>query len=433
MNSLAIELNEILKDSAAYGFLSPIGKRMYFPKGIVAQSDEAKEKAKRFNATVGLATSKGEPFYLSDIYSSFKDGIFRPSQIFSYAPGGGNKELRALWKDMMIRKNPHLSGKKTSTPIVTGGLTHAISLIADLFVSPGSEVVCPDLFWDNYDLIFTDLADAKLKLFPFYDGNGGFNVEGMKKALEETEGDYARIILNFPNNPTGYTPSREEALRIVDAVKAVADTGKKIMVISDDAYFGLFFENDTEKESLFSYFADAHENIFAIKGDAATKEEMVWGFRVGFLTYASKGFTDAHIDALTKKTLGAIRCTVSNCDMPGQSLILNAMRNGKSYEADKAALFDEMSKRYKAVHVAVSKHDGDHFLTPYPFNSGYFMAFSTNGRDAEELRRYLLDKYQIGAINIMGRTLRLAYCSVELEGLTELVDTIYKAAEELWS
>ena len=433
MNSLAIELNEILKDSSAYGFLSPIGKRMYFPKGIVAQSDEAKEKAKHFNATVGLATNKGQPFYLSDIYSSFKDGLFKPSQIFSYAPGGGNKELRALWKDMMVMKNPHLSGKKTSTPIVTGGLTHAISLIADLFVAPGSEVVCPDLFWDNYDLIFTDLADARLKLFPFYGSNGGFNVEGMRKALEETEGDYARIILNFPNNPTGYTPSKEEALEIVDAVKAVADTGKKILVISDDAYFGLFFEDSTEKESLFSYFADAHENIFAIKGDAATKEEMVWGFRVGFLTYASKGFTDAHIDALTKKTLGAIRCTVSNCDMPGQTLILNAMRNGQNYEKDKEAIFDEMAKRYEAVHVAVSKHEGDRCLTPYPFNSGYFMAFNTNGRDAEELRRYLLDKYQIGTINIMGRTLRLAYCSVELEGLGELVDTIYKAAAELWS
>ena len=433
MNSLAIELNEILKDSAAYGFLSPIGKRMYFPKGIVAQSDEAKEKAKRFNATVGLATSKGEPFYLSDIYSSFKDGIFRPSQIFSYAPGGGNKELRALWKDMMIRKNPHLSGKKTSTPIVTGGLTHAISLIADLFVAPGSEVVCPDLFWDNYDLIFTDLADAKLKLFPFYDGNGSFNVEGMKKALEETEGDYARIILNFPNNPTGYTPSREEALRIVDAVKAVADTGKKIMVISDDAYFGLFFENDTEKESLFSYFADAHENIFAIKGDAATKEEMVWGFRVGFLTYASKGFTDAHIDALTKKTLGMIRCTVSNCDRPGQSLVVNAMQKPLHYDEDKARVFNAMKERYEIVRNAVARHKDEKVITPYAFNSGYFMAFSTNGRDAEELRLHLLDKYQIGAINIMGHTLRLAYCSVEPEGLDEVVDTIYKAAEEIWS
>ena len=70
MNELAVQLNAALEDSCAYPFLSELGKRMYFPKGIVAQSDEAKEKAKRYNATVGLATSKGEPFYLSDIYSS---------------------------------------------------------------------------------------------------------------------------------------------------------------------------------------------------------------------------------------------------------------------------------------------------------------------------------------------------------------------------
>ena len=432
MNELAVQLNATLEDSVAYPFLSEVGRRMYFPKGIVAQSDEAKEKAKRYNATVGLATSHGEPFYLSDIYSSFKDGLFRPSQLFSYAPGGGDKELRALWKADMEKKNPSLRGKRTSVPIVTGGLTHTISLIAELFVSPSDEVVCPDLFWDNYDLIFTDLAGAKLKLFRFYDGNGGFNVEGMKDALLSTRGNTARIILNFPNNPTGYTPSVSERERIVDALRSVADTGKKLLVISDDAYFGLFFEEDTEKESLFSYLADAHENIFAIKGDAATKEEMVWGFRIGFITYASKAFTDEHIDALQKKTLGAIRCSVSNCDSPGQSLLLKAMK-AESHERDKAALFEEMRKRYSAVHKAVSRHGGDTVLTPYPFNSGYFMAFDTNGHDAEELRKYLLEKYQIGAINIMGRTLRLAYCSVELEGLDEVVDTVYKAAGELWS
>ena len=68
MNELAVQLNAALEDSCAYPFLSEVGKRMYFPKGIVAQSDEAKEKAKRYNATVGLATRSGEPFYLSDIY-----------------------------------------------------------------------------------------------------------------------------------------------------------------------------------------------------------------------------------------------------------------------------------------------------------------------------------------------------------------------------
>ena len=433
MNRLAEELNQTLSDSIAYGFLSPLGRRMYFPKGIVAQSDEAKEKAKRYNATVGLATRKGEPFYLQDIYTAFKDGIFKPSQIFSYAPGGGDKTLRALWKESMIQKNPHLKGKKTSLPVVTSGLTHAISLAAEMFVGEGDSVVCPDLFWDNYDLIFSDLIGAKPVLFPFYGEHGGFNVEGMKNALMSVESEYVRIILNFPNNPTGYTPSKMEAKEMVAALISVADSGKKILVLSDDAYFGLFFEEETEKESLFAYLADAHENIFAVKGDAATKEEMVWGFRIGFITYASKGFTDAHLDALTKKTLGMIRCTVSNCDRPGQSLVVNAIQNGTHYAEDKETIFKAMDERYRIVKKAVERHKDEKIITPYAFNSGYFMAFSTNGRNAEDLRVYLLDKYQIGAINIMGHTLRLAYCSVEPEGLDEVVDTVYKAAEELWS
>ena len=220
---------------------------------------------------------------------------------------------------------------------------------------------------------------------------------------------------------------------MVAALISVADSGKKILVLSDDAYFGLFFEEETEKESLFAYLADAHENIFAVKGDAATKEEMVWGFRIGFITYASKGFTDAHLDALTKKTLGMIRCTVSNCDRPGQSLVVNAIQNGMHYAEDKETIFKAMDERYRIVKKAVERHKDEKIITPYAFNSGYFMAFSTNGRNAEDLRVYLLDKYQIGAINIMGHTLRLAYCSVEPEGLDEVVDTVYKAAEELWS
>ena len=433
MNILAEELNNTLSDSVAYGFLSPVGRRMYFPKGIVAQSDEAKEKAKKFNATVGLATEKGQPFYLQDIYSQFKEGALKPAEVFSYAPGGGDKTLRGLWRDGMLEKNPTLKGKKISLPLVTGGLTHAISMVAQMFASEDDCIVCPDLFWDNYDLIFRDLVGAQPVLFPFYGKDGGFNIEGMKNALLSVPGNYARIILNFPNNPTGYTPSKEEARKIVDAVVSVADTGKRVMVISDDAYFGLFFEEDTEKESLFSFFADAHENIFAVKGDAATKEEMVWGFRVGFLTYASKGFTDAHLDALTKKTLGMIRCSVSNCDRPGQSLIVKAIQNGEHYDEDKARIFSEMKKRYEIVHKAVSKHKDESVLTPYRFNSGYFMAFDTHGKNAEELRTYLLDKYQIGVINIMGGTLRLAFCSVEPEGLEELIDTVYKAAAEIWS
>lgn len=431
MNKLALELNDALKTSPTYTLFSERGRGIYFPKGIVAQASEATEKATRYNATVGLATENGEPFCLSDIYSSFVEGRLTKKEIFSYAPGGGDKALRALWKERMVEKNPHLKGKLFSSPTVTGGLTHSISLLAFLFIDKGDEVVCPSLFWDNYELIFENYGGGKLKTFPCFK-DGGFNVEGMKKALRETKGESARLILNFPNNPTGYSPSKDEAKEIVSSIVEVANEGKKILVITDDAYFGLFYEEKTEKESLFSYLCSAHDNILAVKGDAATKEEMVWGFRIGFLTYGSKSLTKEALDALEKKTLGAIRCTVSNCDRPGQSLLLKAMRDGENYNKDKERLFLCMKERYEITKKAIEKHSSS-FLTPYPFNSGYFMAFSSHTRDAEELRLYLLNKYNIGAINIMGHSLRVAFCSVEREKLEDLIDIIYKSAEELWS
>ena len=431
MNILAQQLNETLEGSAAYGFLSSLGRRMYFPKGIVAQSDEAKEKAKTYNATVGLATKDGVPMHLEDIMSMFREGALTPAEVFNYAPGGGDKELRRIWKDEMVRKNPSLKNARTSQCLVTAGLTHAISMVSQLFFDEGCSLVLPDLFWDNYELIFHDMRGGELHTFPFF-RDGRFNVEGMKEALMN-EGDHVRLLLNFPNNPTGYTPSSGEMDRIVDALVEVAESGHKLMVLCDDAYFGLFFEQETAKESLFARLADAHENIFAIKGDAATKEDMVWGFRVGFLTYASKGLDEAQLDALVKKTLGMIRCTVSNCDRPGQSLLLHAYKEGRSVAEDKARTFDEMDRRYRAVRRAVSQHASCHVIEPYPFNSGYFMAFDTKGHDAEELRRHLLDSRGIGTVNIMGTTLRVAYCSVEEDKLEDLVNQIYHAAEELWS
>ena len=433
MNALASQLNDTLLPSVVYGFLSDAGKRMYFPKGIVAQSDEAKQKATLYNATVGLATKNGVPMHLSDIMASFAKGSLTPSEVFNYAPGGGDKELRAIWKSEMEKKNPTLKGKATTNPLVTGGLSHAISIVSLLFSGPADTLILPDLFWDNYELIFQEKQDCTLKTFPFYK-DGRFNTEGMKEALLSEKSDYIRLLLNFPNNPTGYTPSKEEMKEIVKALVSVADAGKKILVLSDDAYYGLFYEKETERESLFAYLADAHKNIFAIKGDAATKEDMVWGFRIGFLTYASKELTKEQLDALEKKTLGAIRCTVSNCDRPGQSLLLHAMKEGKNYSLDKEVIFQEMEERYLTLRDTLKAYENEYsLLEPYPYNSGYFMSFDVHGRSPEELRVYLLDKYGVGTINIMGKTLRLAYCSVEKDKIADLVRILYKAAGEIWT
>ena len=65
----------------------------------------------------------------------------------------------------------------------------------------------------------------------------------------------------------------------------MAEAGCNVVAIADDAYFGLFYE-DSLKESLFGKLANLHPRILAIKLDGATKEEFVWGFRTGFITFA---------------------------------------------------------------------------------------------------------------------------------------------------
>ena len=71
MNSLAEELNVKLSGSVAERLLSDMGRRMYFPKGILSQSAEADERANRFNATIGMAYEGGEPLILDSI----KEGL----------------------------------------------------------------------------------------------------------------------------------------------------------------------------------------------------------------------------------------------------------------------------------------------------------------------------------------------------------------------
>jgi aspartate/methionine/tyrosine aminotransferase len=429
MNTIAAELNKVLENTIAGDLLSDLGRRMYFPKGIVAQSAEAKQKATRFNATVGMATKGKDPLYLKSIYDTMS-GI-SASDAFTYAPTAGDPALRAAWKEQIYKKNPSLNDAKISLPVVTSGLTHGILLTAELFLDKAETIIIPDMFWGNYRLIFEERREAQILPFPFFGENGGINLDALEQAIESVPGNKAALILNFPNNPTGYSPTIGEAEAITALLNRQADKGKKLLVITDDAYFGLFYEKDTYMESLFSKLADLHENILAVKVDGTTKEDFAWGFRVGFITYGCKGMTEAQYHALVQKTMGVVRSSVSNCSRPAQSFILKGLHS-PSYEQEKADAFKILKARYRRVREVLARYADNDLLRPLPFNSGYFMAFTCKG-DAEKLRLHLLDKYGIGAISIAGTYLRIAFSSVELDSIEALYETLYTAAGELWS
>ncbi len=359
---------------------------------------------------------------------------FSSAESMAYAPTPGVAALRTRWKEEMLKKNPGLEGVKTSNPLVTVGLTNGIVHLAELFADPGDPVVMPDMFWGNYRLILEHRKEAELKTFPFFSSNGGFNLDAFASACRDAASARGKVIilLNFPNNPTGYTPTKGEAQGIVERLTEIADSGVDLLVVADDAYFGLFFEPGLQTESIFTPLSTAHDRILAAKIDGATKEDFAWGLRVGFLTYASPSLDDEAIHALEQKTIGSVRAMVSNTSSLSQNLLLKVM-NDPAYDEQKEQARTVLEGRYqrlKTVLKAKGEAAGDSPLTPLPFNSGYFMSFDCGSLDAEALRQALLER-GIGTIAIAGRYLRVAFASVEEESIEELIEEIYDAAASL--
>jgi aspartate/methionine/tyrosine aminotransferase len=426
MEPIVKELNTILDNSTIYALLSDLGKRLFFPKGIVSQAAEAGTKAKKYNATVGMATSENIPMFLPSIMKHISG--LEPSEIFSYAPTAGILKLREIWKAEMLKKNPSIGNSLISLPIVTSGLTHGISITADLFIDKGDSVVVPDMYWGNYKLIIEGRRQGNVVNYPFFDKDK-INIKALESKIRTTGNKKAVVVLNFPNNPTGYSPSVKESEEIISIFKKTADDGQKILVICDDAYYGLFFEDETFKESLFGKLCNLHENILAVKIDGATKEDLVWGFRTGFITFGGKGINKEQYDALQQKTMGAVRSSVSSCCTITQNLLLKGLSSG-TYFQEKVFAGQKMKDRYLKVKEVVQNIPADVPLKVLPFNSGYFMTFEVLGKDSEKLRRHLLDEYSTGTISIAGKYLRIAFSSVNIEKIPDLFKLIYNAAKE---
>jgi aspartate/methionine/tyrosine aminotransferase len=427
MNPQAEELNQVIrnKNAAIFDMLSEKGKNIFFPKkGILGQTAEA--KGSRINATIGAAIEDdGSPMRLETIASKVN---LDPSLVFPYAPSFGRPDLRARWKSMIYDKNPSLGKTELSLPVVTNALTHGISMAGYLFADPGDEVIVPSLFWGNYNLTLSNGYGAELVKFNLFKDEQ-FDLDAFEVIMNEGKTGKKILILNFPNNPTGYTPSQKEADAIVSIIGASAEKGNKIVCLVDDAYFGLVYEAGIARESIFAALSRLHENVLAVKLDGATKEDYVWGFRVGFMTYGIKGGDSELYSALESKTAGAIRGNISNAANISQSLMFAAY-NSDEYGLQKQAKYQIMLERYNAVKEALKEQKYQTYFKPLPFNSGYFMCVQlAGGLDGEAIRQLLIKKYSIGTISL-GNILRLAFSAVAASEVKEMFEGIYNACAE---
>jgi len=194
---------------------------------------------------------------------AIEDGFTR------YTAAGGIDEL----KDAIIgkfRDDNNLTYDRSQI-VVSCGAKHTIYNIMQALLEKGDEIIVPAPYWVSYpDMAI--LADATPVILETEESKG-FKID--PKELEKVINEKTRmIILNSPSNPTGsaYTLAEWEAM-------AEIITGKDIVVISDDIYEKILFDDFT-----FYNIANVGEEIKnqTVVVNGVSKAYAMTGWRIGY-------------------------------------------------------------------------------------------------------------------------------------------------------
>jgi aspartate/methionine/tyrosine aminotransferase len=415
----AVEVNERLSAvaPAVLDALSPLGKRIFFPRGIPFQSAQARNC--RISSTLGqLTDGAGNPLPLAPLAEKLSG--LPAKDVFLYAPIQGRDNARKAWHEKLSAEDPRMVSVGLGQ--VCAGICHALSLGAELFFGEGDTMVLPDMHWDSYGQILGARFNGKIVTYPFYGDDWTFNIEGLASALASVEGK-VHTILNFPSNPTGFSPTPEAMLNIAQALDEAA-RDRAVIAFCDDAYHGLVYEKEAATKSLFFELLQRRPNLIALKCDGMTKELSFFGGRVACVHF---GVSKEASEILVSKCMGLIRAGIGGTVSISQVLLEMELADPRHRgEAERIRLI--LEERYRALKQALSK--GSRHWTVLPFNSGYFCLLKLReGIDAEELRQKLIKEESVGVISHGSDHIRLAFCSLRKEDVGELVEALERACE----
>lgn len=455
---------EVLKKTPLYNALSEQGKRIYLPQGIFYWSGRAKKEAE-VSGTLGSAfgyekdfidggTSEWVPLYLEDIKDYTKLSI---KEVVPYSQVSGLEELKNHWKKWLIKKSLYSEESDASklkkledfitTPVVTSGITNGIFLCCSLFLNPGTFIISPNKRWGNYDNIIEKLIGAKIKSFDFFIEEK-FNTQGLENAIYEVSENQEKIILilGFPNNPTGYIPTNEELEEIINKLKEVQeDISKPIIVLVDDAYEPYIYSENVINRSIFYALHELEQNIIPIKLDGITKELLLYGGRIGFITIGVKPNWVNNQQELTvlkselnNKLSGLVRTTVSNSNHFYQAIVIKLFKDiGMEHLIQKREKVKFLLKeRYEKINSELKKINNSN-ISVDPNAGGFFVFVNLNPNkiSANQFADHLLRKYKVGVIPFEKQSdkingIRIAYCSIDLTNIPELVSRINQALDD---
>jgi aspartate aminotransferase len=192
-----------------------------------------------------------------------------------YAPNAGIAELR----EALARYQNEIYGSAHASNeivVVNSGIT-GLNIALQLCLQAGDEVVVVEPVWPNIFLVPT-LFGASVRCFPL-ERIGGRYVLDIDRLFAGTTSQTRVLIVNSPNNPTGWTLSDTEVAHIVELASK-----RGIWIVSDEVYSRL--THFSLAAPSFLPYIENYERLIVL--NSFSKAWAMTGWRLGWLTLPSR-------------------------------------------------------------------------------------------------------------------------------------------------
>lgn len=221
--------------------------------------------------------------------------------------------------------------------IVVSSPGEANFILMNVLLNAGDHVVCMSPMYQSLYQVAKDLGCSVSFWKPTIDNNQWqYDPSDLKQLIQPNT---KLIVLNFPHNPTGFSPTLSEYYEIIDIARE-----RGITIFSDEMYRFLHHTEDTNLPSV----SDVYENGISLWGTAKTFG--LGGLRLGWLTSKNKtllkkveSFKDylSICNSATSEILGTIALNnMEHFVKPNLEKIKRNMQNFEQFHQRNAHFFD---------------------------------------------------------------------------------------------
>ncbi|OPY83397.1 MAG: Aspartate aminotransferase [Syntrophorhabdus sp. PtaU1.Bin153] len=212
-----------------------------------------------------------------------------------YMPNNGYEEVRESVASYL--REIHKVNFTPNHVYMSAGSAGGLNILLKSILSKGDEVIVPR----PYFMEFKYYIESHGGVIKLVDTQDNFQLD-MDKIEEAITKKTKAILLNSPNNPTGTIYSEETLRELASLLYRERKTGKKICIVSDDAYKKLVY-GDVPLPNIFQIY----DLVIAVTSHS--KDLAIPGERVGYIAISpSIEESDSLISALmfSSRALGFV-------------------------------------------------------------------------------------------------------------------------------